>query len=168
MQIEASHASASENLHRAANPLTLWADPTQLSAAYHQEACTAGLISALHYPQCWPDLARPASNPSRCPGLQADAAIAALDGTQLRGQMLEVKHADADAGAHSQGRTPSDNLYIRGMPPGWSDEQLAELFAPFGGVKVPLWGLPPRELSEALHSKPHQCSIHHFYQHEGE
>ncbi len=64
-----------------------------------------------------------------------------MDGTQLRGQMLEVKHADADAGTHSQGRTPSDNLYIRGLPPAWSDEQLAELFAPFGGVQVPFTGL---------------------------
>lgn len=36
------------------------------------------------------------------PHMQADAAIAAVDGQQLRGQTLEVKHADADAGAHSQ------------------------------------------------------------------
>ncbi len=35
-----------------------------------------------------------------------------------------------------QGRTPSDNLYIRGLPASWTDEDLANLFAPYGGVTV--------------------------------
>lgn len=32
-----------------------------------------------------------------------------------------------------QGRTPSDNLYIRALPASWTDEDLATLFAPYGG-----------------------------------
>lgn len=36
----------------------------------------------------------------------------------------------------SQGRTPSDNLYIRGLPASWTNDDLANLFAPYGGVTV--------------------------------
>jgi hypothetical protein len=35
-----------------------------------------------------------------------------------------------------QGRTPSDNLYIRGLPASWTNDDLANLFAAYGGVTV--------------------------------
>lgn len=35
-----------------------------------------------------------------------------------------------------QGRTPSDNLYIRGLPASWTNDDLANLFAAYGGVAV--------------------------------
>lgn len=64
---------------------------------------------------------------------QATAAIEAVNGQQLGATTLEVKYADADAG-RGQGRTPSDNLYIRGLPASWTNDDLANLFAAYGGV----------------------------------
>lgn len=46
--------------------------------------------------------------------------------------------------ARLQGRTPSDNLYIRGLPASWTNDDLANLFAAYGGVTVCDWPfLPP-------------------------
>ena len=38
--------------------------------------------------------------------MQADAAIASVNGQPYSGSVLEVKHADSDAGGHSQVNQP--------------------------------------------------------------
>jgi RNA recognition motif-containing protein len=51
---------------------------------------------------------------------EANAAIAALDGTSVLGHTLQVKFADADAGPPSSGTssglTPSDSCYVKHLP----------------------------------------------------
>ena len=54
-----------------------------------------------------------------------------------------------------QGRTPSDNLYIRGLPASWTDEDLANLCSPYGVVKVSLCTV----LHVAFVSAPLVCCV---------
>lgn len=64
----------------------------------------------------------------------AQDAIAQLNGTACAGSLLEVKFADADAGRQGSGQVPGDNLYVRNVPANWSDQDLIQLFSPFGTV----------------------------------
>lgn len=66
-------------------------------------------------------------------------AISALNGhTTAAGTRLEVKFADSDAGPKGSkavpGTTPSDNLYLRNLPPSWGETELLALFKPHGDV----------------------------------
>mmetsp|Transcript_35963 Transcript_35963/g.101839 ORF Transcript_35963/g.101839 Transcript_35963/m.101839 type:complete len:436 (-) Transcript_35963:1011-2318(-) len=65
-------------------------------------------------------------------------AITALNGFTFGNSALEVKFADSDAGPKSpkqlHGATPSDNLYVRNLPPSFTDADLVGLFRPYGEV----------------------------------
>ena len=68
----------------------------------------------------------------------AAAAIDALHGHMLDGQVLQVKLADSDAGPPStssvSGLTPCDTLYIKHVPLTFSKQHLEQLFGQFGAV----------------------------------
>lgn len=65
-------------------------------------------------------------------------AINALNGYDAHGSKLEVKFADSDAGPKSPkqatGATPSDNLYVRNLPPSFTEGDLRRLFGGFGEI----------------------------------
>lgn len=70
---------------------------------------------------------------------QARGAISALNGhITAAGTRLEVKFADSDAGPKGNkgipGSTPSDNLYLRNLPPSWGESELKALFKPYGEI----------------------------------
>lgn len=66
---------------------------------------------------------------------QAHAAIAGMNGAMVGSSVLEVKLADADPTEKAlNGKTPSDNLYVRNLPNTLDESQLRTLFVPFGGV----------------------------------
>eukprot|EP00798_Chlamydomonas_sp_ICE-L_P006185 gene6185-2801_t len=69
---------------------------------------------------------------------EAQAAVTALDGQQLGENVLEVKFADSDAGASAADRTPppSDNLYVKNLPPTYGEEELRQLFSQYGAVSL--------------------------------
>ena len=71
---------------------------------------------------------------------QAASAIGAMHGAHVRGRALEVKFANADAttngtgpGANGVG-TVSDNVYVKGLPPRWSERELRDFFKAFGAI----------------------------------
>jgi len=68
----------------------------------------------------------------------AAAAIDALHGQMLDGQVLQVKLADSDAGPPStssvSGLTPCDTLYIKHIPLTFTKQHLELLFGQFGAV----------------------------------
>lgn len=71
---------------------------------------------------------------------EAKSAIAAMHGAHVRGRALEVKFANADStpggtgpGANGVG-TVSDNVYVKGLPPRWSERELREFFKAFGVI----------------------------------
>ena len=76
---------------------------------------------------------------------EAMAAIEGMNGAQVGELTIEVKFADADVGqrqskglsagsAEQNGLNPSDNLYVRGFPSTWSDNDLKSLFTNIGSV----------------------------------
>ena len=71
---------------------------------------------------------------------EAKSAIAAMHGAHVRGRALEVKFANADStpggtgpGANGVG-TVSDNVYVKGLPPRWSERELRDFFKAFGAI----------------------------------
>ena len=71
---------------------------------------------------------------------EAKSAIAAMHGAHVRGRALEVKFANADStpggtgpGANGVG-TVSDNVYVKGLPPRWSERELRDFFNAFGAI----------------------------------
>ena len=59
---------------------------------------------------------------------------------RARGRALEVKFANADSttgganGAQNGVGVVSDNVYVKGLPPRWSERELREFFKRFGGI----------------------------------
>ena len=70
--------------------------------------------------------------------VEAQTAIANLNGAQLANNVIEVKFADADAGSGNPERTPppSDNLYVKNLPFNFNENDLRQLFAPYGLVTI--------------------------------
>uniref|UniRef100_A0A7S0X196 RRM domain-containing protein n=1 Tax=Chlamydomonas leiostraca TaxID=1034604 RepID=A0A7S0X196_9CHLO len=66
---------------------------------------------------------------------EAQSAISALNGAAFGGCIMEVRFADSDVGAHPD-RTPppTDNVFARGFAPGSTEEDVRQLFAPYGLV----------------------------------
>mmetsp|Transcript_38000 Transcript_38000/g.84623 ORF Transcript_38000/g.84623 Transcript_38000/m.84623 type:complete len:438 (+) Transcript_38000:224-1537(+) len=69
---------------------------------------------------------------------EAEASITSLNGAQLGSNVIEVKFADSDLGVANPERSPppSDNLYVKNLPPTFGDEELRQLFSPFGLVTM--------------------------------
>lgn len=69
---------------------------------------------------------------------EAQAAIAALDGTSVLGHTLQVKFADADAGPPTipapSGLTPSDSCYVKHLPASYGVQEVQQLFETHGAV----------------------------------
>ena len=71
---------------------------------------------------------------------EAEAAIRDMHGAHVRGRALEVKFANADSttgganGAQNGVGVVSDNVYVKGLPPRWSERELREFFKRFGGI----------------------------------
>mmetsp|Transcript_2513 Transcript_2513/g.9027 ORF Transcript_2513/g.9027 Transcript_2513/m.9027 type:complete len:489 (-) Transcript_2513:421-1887(-) len=63
----------------------------------------------------------------------AVAAINGLHGSMVAGKRLEVKFANSDSVASPS--SPSDNIYVKGLPAQTSEESLFKLFSPYGTVK---------------------------------
>uniref|UniRef100_A0A7S0EE45 RRM domain-containing protein n=1 Tax=Hanusia phi TaxID=3032 RepID=A0A7S0EE45_9CRYP len=65
----------------------------------------------------------------------AQAAIQALNNTELQGKKLMVKFADADAEDKPPGdQCPSDNLYVKGFPPSITQDDIFPIFSRLGNV----------------------------------
>lgn len=65
----------------------------------------------------------------------AQTAVEQLNNAEVDGRKLLVKFADSDADQKSMTEaTPSDNLYVKGLPPTVSEEQLHALFSTYGNV----------------------------------
>ena len=70
---------------------------------------------------------------------QARQAISNMNGYNIRGRSLEVKFANSDStatggpGNHGVG-TVSDNVYVKGLPPKWSERDLRDFFSSFGVI----------------------------------
>lgn len=69
---------------------------------------------------------------------RAEDAIERFNGSEHHGKLLEVKFAntdgesdDANANANAP---PSDNVYVKGLPPSWSHEDLKSYFTQFGHI----------------------------------
>lgn len=60
-------------------------------------------------------------------------AINGLNGNNLAGKKLEVKFANSDSVASPS--SPSDNIYVKGLPAHTSEESLFKLFSSYGAVK---------------------------------
>ena len=71
---------------------------------------------------------------------EAEAAIRDMHGAHVRGRALEVKFANADSttgganGAQNGVGVVSDNVYVKGLPPRWSERELREFFKRFGNI----------------------------------
>ncbi|KAK9866094.1 hypothetical protein WJX84_003794 [Apatococcus fuscideae] len=65
---------------------------------------------------------------------QAEAAIAALNGSVLGERPLEVRLADTEPSNKFTGQQPSNNLYLRNLPLTVREAELTTLFAPYGTV----------------------------------
>lgn len=65
----------------------------------------------------------------------AQEAVQELNNAELQGRKLLVKFADSDADQKSPAEaTPSDNLYVKGLPASWTEENLHTLFMTYGSV----------------------------------
>lgn len=69
---------------------------------------------------------------------EAEASISSLNGFTLGGSVIEVRLADKDAGAATSQRRPppSDNIYCKNLPAGFGDNELRQLFSPYGTVTM--------------------------------
>jgi hypothetical protein len=69
---------------------------------------------------------------------QAASAIANMHGKLVRGRALEVKFANADSSATGAGANGlgvvSDNIYVKGLPPHWTEHELRAYFKMFGAI----------------------------------
>ena len=65
----------------------------------------------------------------------AHSAVEQLHNAEVEGRKLLVKFADSDAEHKSNVEaTPSDNIYVKGLPPTMSEEALHSLFSTYGNV----------------------------------
>lgn len=124
-------------------------DPTSHSNVYVKnlpEEVDEATMAAIFQPFGCIECCRVQRNPRNTTGLtfgfvkygaveQAQAAIAGMNGAMVGTSVLEVKLADADPTEKAlNGKTPSDNLYVRNLPNTLDDRQLRDLFTPYGGV----------------------------------
>ena len=68
---------------------------------------------------------------------QAEAAIAGMHGENFHGRVLEVKFANSDSStttAAADVGTLSDNIYVKGLPPNWTEAELRAYFRVFGAI----------------------------------
>ena len=68
---------------------------------------------------------------------QAEAAIKEMNGKVIRGKVLEVKFANSDSSATTAASgvgTISDNIYVKGLPPLWTEVELRAFFKIFGTI----------------------------------
>ena len=68
---------------------------------------------------------------------QAEAAIKEMNGKVIRGKVLEVKFANSDSSATTAASgvgTISDNIYVKGLPPLWTEVELRAFFNIFGTI----------------------------------
>lgn len=63
---------------------------------------------------------------------QARDAITALNGASTERGVLEVRPSPPAAGRQ---QTPCDNLYVRNLPTTWTEQDLRELFSPYGNIQ---------------------------------
>lgn len=64
----------------------------------------------------------------------ANEAITKMNGVRSGNKFLIVKLAESKGEGFPAQRTPSTNLYVKGLPPGMTDEQLHTLFKPYGTI----------------------------------
>lgn len=68
----------------------------------------------------------------------AELAIEKFNGTEYAGKVLEVKFANTDGDSDGQsgggGAQPNDNIYVKGLPPSWSQDDLKSYFSQFGHI----------------------------------
>ena len=67
----------------------------------------------------------------------AESAIKEMHGKSVRGRTLEVKFANSDSSATTAAAgigTPSDNIYVKGLPPRWTEVELRAFFKVFGAI----------------------------------
>lgn len=68
----------------------------------------------------------------------AELAIEKFNGVEYAGKILEVKFANTDGDSDGQGSgggaQPNDNIYVKGLPPSWSQDDLKSYFSQFGHI----------------------------------
>ena len=69
---------------------------------------------------------------------RAEDAIERFNGRECAGKILEVKFANTD-GESDKGDShgtapPSDNVYVKGLPPTWTQDNLKKYFSKFGHI----------------------------------
>jgi len=68
----------------------------------------------------------------------AELAIEKFNGAEYAGKILEVKFANTDGDSDGQGggggAEPNDNIYVKGLPPSWSQDDLKSYFSQFGHI----------------------------------
>jgi len=64
----------------------------------------------------------------------AQNAIKTLNGTKSGTRMLSVKHAESRGTSENPSGTPSANIYVKGFPTTMSEEELRDLFSPYGTI----------------------------------
>lgn len=69
---------------------------------------------------------------------KATEAIARFHGKEYAGKVLEVKFANTDGESDDANLTsnapPSDNVYVKGLPPNWTHDDLKVYFSQFGHI----------------------------------
>ena len=69
---------------------------------------------------------------------KAEDAIAKFHGKEYAGKTLEVKFANTDGESDDANpvanATPSDNIYVKGLPPTWTHDDLKTYFSEFGHI----------------------------------
>ena len=69
---------------------------------------------------------------------RAEDAIERFNGSEYLGKTLEVKFANTDGETDdvnaNANAPPSDNVYVKGLPPSWSHDDLKSYFAQFGHI----------------------------------
>lgn len=66
---------------------------------------------------------------------EARVAIEQMNGATVASTVIEVRFADADVGhKRPQSKEETDNLYVKGFPSNWSEQDLQNLFATCGAV----------------------------------
>ncbi|GAX80990.1 hypothetical protein CEUSTIGMA_g8425.t1 [Chlamydomonas eustigma] len=85
---------------------------------------------------------------------EAQASIAALNGSTLLESIIEVRLADNDTDPSSGPShvekipPPSDNIYCKNLPLGWAENDLRALFQPFGHVSMIRILLPAENMGQ--------------------